>query len=122
MRPRYLSQSYSSAGQQSAAAPRGATLPRRGLLDPTWPYRAAVATNVAETIENERRRLALLPPAPRFEPAVAPDLPCSASAPVHDDCAQIARYPGTPGRIRGWLLAVAIGLGLALATVHWWTT
>ena len=34
----------------------------------------------------------------------------------------IARYPGTPGRIRGWLLAVAIGLGLALASVHWWTT
>ena len=34
----------------------------------------------------------------------------------------IARYPGTPGRIHGWLLAVAIGLGLALATVHWWTT
>ena len=34
----------------------------------------------------------------------------------------IARYPGTPGRIRGWLLACAIGLGLALATVHWWTT
>ena len=33
-----------------------------------------------------------------------------------------ARYAGTPGRIRGWLLAVAIGLGLALATVHWWTT
>ena len=33
-----------------------------------------------------------------------------------------ARYPGTPGRIRGWLLAVAIGLGLALATVYWWTT
>ena len=41
------------------------------------------------------------------------------------DCAspvtQFVRYPGTPGRIRGWLLAVAIGLGLALATVHWWS-
>ena len=34
---------------------------------------------------------------------------------------QFARYPGTSGRIRGWLLAVAIGLGLALATVHWWS-
>ena len=34
---------------------------------------------------------------------------------------QFVRYPGTPGRIRGWLLAVAIGLGLAMATVHWWT-
>ena len=34
---------------------------------------------------------------------------------------QFARYPGTSGRIRGWLLAVAIGLGLALATVHLWS-
>lgn len=34
---------------------------------------------------------------------------------------QFVRYPGTSGRIRGWLLAVAIGLGLALATVHWWS-
>lgn len=40
----------------------------------------------------------------------------------HADYDPITRYPGTPGRIRGWLLAVAIGLGLALATVHWWTT
>ena len=35
---------------------------------------------------------------------------------------QFVRYPGTPGRIRGWLLAVAIGLGLAMATVHWWSS
>ena len=40
---------------------------------------------------------------------------------AHDDCRTIARYTGTPGRIRGWLLACAIGLGLALATVHWWS-
>ena len=35
---------------------------------------------------------------------------------------QFVRYPGTPGRIRGWLLAIAIGLGLAMATVHWWSS
>ena len=35
---------------------------------------------------------------------------------------QFVRYPGMPGRIRGWLLAVAIGLGLAMATVHWWSS
>lgn len=40
----------------------------------------------------------------------------------HADYDPIQRYPGTQGLIRGWLLAVAIGLGLALATVHWWTT
>lgn len=39
-----------------------------------------------------------------------------------DHANPITRYPGTPGVIRGWLLAIAIGLGLALATVHWWTT
>lgn len=39
----------------------------------------------------------------------------------HADYDPITRYPGTPGRIRGWLLACAIGIGLALATVHWWT-
>lgn len=44
------------------------------------------------------------------------------SAYYHADYDPIQRYPGTPGRIRGWLLAIAIGLGLALATVHWWTT
>ena len=35
---------------------------------------------------------------------------------------QFVRYHGTPGRIRGWLLAIAIGLGLAMATVHWWSS
>jgi len=94
------------------------TMPRRGLADPTWPYRPAVATNVAETFEDERRRLALLPPPVRLEPAP----PCIVAAPAHDDCRTIPSYPGTQGLIRGWLLAVAIGLGLALATVHWWTT
>ena len=100
------------------------TMPRRGLLDPTWPYRPAVATNVAETFEDERRRLALLPPPVRLEPAVPPRPapPCIVAAPAHDDCRTIPRYPGTPGRIRGWLLAVAIGLGLAMATVHWWSS
>ena len=88
-----------------------ATMPRRGLSDPTWRYRSSVATNIAETIEMERLRLA---PRPRVL--------VTAAQPAHDDCRTIARYPGTPGRIRGWLLAVAIGLGLALATVHWWTT
>lgn len=33
----------------------------------------------------------------------------------------IARYPGTPGLIRGGLLACAIGIGLALALVGWWS-
>ena len=35
---------------------------------------------------------------------------------------QFVRYPGTPGRIRGWLLAIAIGLGLAMALVGWWSS
>ena len=39
----------------------------------------------------------------------------------HADYDPITRYPGTPGLIRGWLLAVAIGLGLALALVGWWS-
>ena len=35
---------------------------------------------------------------------------------------QFVRYPGTPGRIRGWLLAIAIGLGMAMALVGWWSS
>ena len=34
---------------------------------------------------------------------------------------QFARRPGNPGRIRGWLLAIAIGLGLASWLVAWWS-
>lgn len=111
MRPLYLSQSYSRA-----------TRPRRGLADPTWVYRSSVATDVAETIENERRRLALVPREPQIEPVPFAASRAEPIAAMHDDCADIARYTGTSGRIRGWLLAVAIGLGLALAPVHWWTT
>lgn len=43
---------------------RTVTLPRRGLADADWHYRGALDTNVAETFEDERRRLALLPSAP----------------------------------------------------------
>ena len=91
---------------------RALTMPRRGLSDPTWPYRAAVATNIAETIEAERRRLG----AHSLRRVMV-----TAAHPTHDACTTIARYPGKPGRIRGWLLACAIGLGLALAIVHWWS-
>lgn len=87
-----------------------ATMPRRGLADPDWRYRSSVETNIAETIEEERRRLA---PRPRVL--------VTAAQPAHDDCRTIARYPGTPGRIRGWLLACAIGLGLASWLVAWWS-
>ena len=39
-----------------------------------------------------------------------------------DYASPVTQFARRPGRIRGWLLAIAIGLGLALATVHWWTT
>ena len=87
-----------------------ATMPRRGLSDPTWRYRSSIATNIAETIEMERLRLA---PRPRVL--------VTATQPAHDDCRTIARYPGKPGRIRGLLLACAIGLGLASWLVAWWS-
>lgn len=40
----------------------------------------------------------------------------------HADYDPIQHYPGTPGTLRGVLLAVAIGVGLAAALIHWWST
>lgn len=40
----------------------------------------------------------------------------------HADYDPIQNYPGTPGTLRGVLLAVAIGVGLAAALIHWWST
>lgn len=40
----------------------------------------------------------------------------------HEDYDPIQRYPGTPGTLRGVLLAVAIGVALAAALCQWWAT
>lgn len=40
----------------------------------------------------------------------------------HEDYDPIQRYPGTPGALRGVLLAVVIGVALVAALVYWWAS